>query len=119
MSEVNGNLSDILRRADAYLQSHPEAPTQFDGSSQVNSIIRRVSGTSVAEIDGLTELPDKCSILALDPLAALGGLDCDGIGIDELAVACVTGHAGIGHGHPLACGNAITDRLTISSADLC
>ncbi len=53
MSEVNGNLSDILRRADAYLQSHPEAPTQFDGSSQVNSIIRRVSGTSVAEIDGL------------------------------------------------------------------
>jgi len=34
------------------------------------------------------ELPDKCSIPALDPLAALGGLDCDGIGIDELAVAC-------------------------------
>ena len=65
------------------------------------------------------ELPDKCSILALDPLAAFGGLDCDGIGIDELAVACVTGHAGIGHGHPLACGNATTDRLTISSADLC
>jgi hypothetical protein len=34
-------------------------------------------------------------------------------------VACMTGHAGIGHGHPLACGNAITDRLTISSADMC
>jgi len=65
------------------------------------------------------ELPDKCSIPALDPLAALGGLDCDGIGIEELAAACVTGHAGIGHGHPLACGNATTDRLTISSADLC
>ncbi len=33
------------------------------------------------------ELADKCSILALDPLPWFGGLDCDGIGIDELAVA--------------------------------
>jgi hypothetical protein len=53
MSEVNGNLSDILRRADAYLQSQPKATAQFDGSSQVSSMIRRVCGTSVAEIDGL------------------------------------------------------------------
>jgi hypothetical protein len=51
-SEVNGNLSDILHRADAHLHRRSE-PTAPDGPNQLNSTIQRVSGASVAEIDGL------------------------------------------------------------------
>ena len=55
-SEVNGNISDkitdIIHRADAHLRRQSE-PTIPDGPSQLNSIIQRVSGGSVAEIDRL------------------------------------------------------------------
>jgi hypothetical protein len=51
-SEVNGNISDILHRADAHLHRRPE-PSAPDGPNQLNSTIQRVSGASVAEIDGL------------------------------------------------------------------
>ncbi len=54
-SEVTDKLSDILRRADNAppLHKRTEAITQPEGPSQLSSIIQRVSGASVAEIDAL------------------------------------------------------------------
>ena len=58
-SEVTDKLRDILRRADNEppLHKRSEAIMQPEGPNQLNSIIQRISGASVAEIEALiTEL---------------------------------------------------------------
>ncbi len=52
-SEGNDHISDILHRADAHLRRQSEASTQPDTPSHLTSIIQRVSGASVTEIDRL------------------------------------------------------------------
>lgn len=54
-SEVTDKLSDILRRAnnEPPLHKRSEAIMQPEGSTHLRSIIQRVSGASVAEIDAL------------------------------------------------------------------
>ena len=51
--EVQSNLREIRSRAEAAPSPGPAEPTEANGPSQLNSTIQRVSGTSVAEIDGL------------------------------------------------------------------
>ena len=52
-SEVQPALREILARADASIALRPAEPMQGNGQNQFNSMIQRVAGASVAEIDGL------------------------------------------------------------------
>jgi hypothetical protein len=49
----NGNLNDLLHRAEAHLRKRSEATPQPEGPNQISSLIQRVSGASVTEIDRL------------------------------------------------------------------
>jgi hypothetical protein len=52
-SEVQPKLREILSRADAPIAARPAEPMQGDGPNQFNSMIQRIAGASVAEIDKL------------------------------------------------------------------
>jgi hypothetical protein len=54
-SDVHPNLREVLSRAEATPLPRRSEPTPPEGASQLNSIIQRVSGASVAEIDRLID----------------------------------------------------------------
>jgi hypothetical protein len=53
-SEFNGDVSNLVHRAEAQLHRlQPDTGSQSDGASNLNSIVQRISGTSVMEIERL------------------------------------------------------------------
>jgi hypothetical protein len=55
-SEFNGDVSDLVHRAETQLRKlQPETASsgRFEGGSSLSSLIQRISGTSVSEIEKL------------------------------------------------------------------
>jgi len=53
-SEFNGDVSTLVHRAEAQLRRlQPEPGSQLEGPNNLSSVIQRISGTSVSEIEKL------------------------------------------------------------------
>ena len=53
-SEFSGDVSNLVHRAEAQLRRlQPEPGSQLEGPSNLSSVIQRISGTSVSEIEKL------------------------------------------------------------------